>query len=100
MTLSQFEKAIQKYRPEIHFRQAGSGDVVGIFAGSSYLLRINKGEIPLYTYRQPYYEKHSHALKKLGEKHRGRMQALGMLVNMRWLTSRQAQAIMWGSDEA
>jgi hypothetical protein len=38
--------------PDIRIRQAGYGDVAGIFQGSSYLCRLNKGELNLYNWRE------------------------------------------------
>lgn len=86
MRLIDFEKAIQKYAPGIRFRYAGWGDVVGVFHNNDYLFRLNKGELSLLGYT------------KFPHKKRGRMQALQMLVNMRWLNSLQAQKICWGLE--
>ena len=88
MTLQTFEKLIQAYEPRFRIRQAGYGDIVGCFLGNDYLLRLNKGDIPLYSWRD-----------KLGKRKRGRMQALGIMVNHRILTQQQAQKIMWGYHE-
>ena len=97
MTLRAFESAIKKYIPNFHIREAGYGDVVGAFVGSDYLFRLNKGEQHLMSFKKDYVYKEHGVVKS--NRRRGRMQALQMLVNMRWLNSRQAQAIMWGINE-
>lgn len=107
MTLRDFERRLQKYIPRLYIRESWMADVAAIFVGYQYLVRINKGEQQLYTWRTKpkitmedmyFHQKHGQQLP-LGAKHRGRMQALDMLVNMRWLTTRQAQEIMWGLDD-
>lgn len=105
MTLRRFEKALQKYNPTLRIREAGYGDVAGIYSNNDYVIRINKGEQPLYSwstetvrgYRKPFSVDREPIVVK--DRHRGRMQALALLVNYRHLTQRQAQAIMWGIDE-
>lgn len=104
MTLRAFEQALQKKNPKLRIREAGYGDIAGIYAGETYLLRVNKGEIPLYSwsreiiqgYRKPFSVDREPIVIK--ERHRGRMQALALLVNYRHLTQRQAQEIMWGAE--
>lgn len=89
MRLADFEHSLQKINPDLRIRYRGDSkytqDVAGVFYRDSYLLRLSKPDIQLYTYR-----------RKNGKKVRGRMQALFMLRNMGWITTRQAQEIMWG----
>ena len=103
MTLQKLEQAIKKYVPDIWFRQAGYGDIVGVYKGSDYLFRLSKGDVPLYTWRAEVkksdYQRYAEATGRQtyqGQKKRGRMQALQLLVTMRFLSSRQAQQIMCG----
>lgn len=103
MTLAQLQSRLEKYIPNVRVRQGGYADVASIYAGNQYLVRLNKGELHLYNWRgfvKVTDEDRMLALKgralPRGGKHRGRMQALNMLVNMRWLNARQAQRVMWG----
>jgi hypothetical protein len=103
MTLQQLQSSLSRYIPNVRVRQGGYADVAAVFQGSSYLLRLNKGEQHLYNWRESiivtdedrYLLGKGRAIPK-GPKHRGRMQMLAMLVNMRWLNARQAQRVMWG----
>lgn len=103
MTLNQFQNRVGKYIKNFRVRQGGYADVAGLFEGSSYLIRLNKGEQQLYNWRETivvtdedrYLAKQGRAIPR-GPKHRGYMQALSMLVNMRLITAREAQKIMWG----
>ena len=94
MTLNDFEQRIRKYSPSIRIRQ-GQGDVAGVFDGSSYLFRLNKGEIPVFSWKKEVIEGKQPTMKDgiLREepivkkyRKRGRMQALHLLVNYRYLT--------------
>lgn len=104
MTLSKLEKSIKKFIPQFNFRQAGYGDVVGCFLGNEYLIRMSKGDVPIYTYRirpniskeQEQWERMHNRQADRGVKKRGRMQLLFWMVNRRLLTHRQAQQILWG----
>ena len=103
MTLAQLQSRLKKYIPNLRIRQGGYADVASIYAGSNYLIRLNKGELHLYNWRESvvitdadkYFALKGQALP-VGAKHRGRMQALNLLINMRWINSRQAQKVMWG----
>jgi len=95
MTLQAFEKAVQNYVPAFHIRQ-GRGDIVGAFVNNNYLFRLNKGELHLMSWRTPTIKTERGIAKS--NRRRGRMQSLQILVNMRWLNSKQAQQIMWGIE--
>lgn len=97
MTLRRFEQAIKKYVPKFRIRESGFGDIVGAFVGDDYLFRLNKGELHLMSFRKSYTYKEHGVVKS--NRRRGRMQALQLLVSMRWLTQRQAQKIMWGVND-
>lgn len=105
MTLRAFERAIQKYTPKLRIRESAYGDIAGVFHNDSYLFRLNKGDLSLlsHTYRTIVsYQPRMQGGKIYEEPvykefpHRGYMTALNLLVNYRYLTSRQAQKIMWG----
>jgi hypothetical protein len=85
MRLHDFEKALKQCFPYLEIRQRNFRNVAGVYDRANYLLRLNKGEISLYSWKDP-----------IGHRHRGRMQALNILVNYRYLTHRQAEKIMWG----
>jgi hypothetical protein len=51
MTLTRFQSLMQEINPLLHIRQRGKGDVVGLYLGHEYLVRMSKGEVPLNGYR-------------------------------------------------
>jgi hypothetical protein len=103
MTTSLFEQQLKKFIPNIRFKRREYSDVLGVYGGPQYLLRLNLGDLPLYTHRLRIVKTTEDRMTELsggqvfdGPRKRGRMQALEMLVRLGRLTTNQAQAIMWG----
>lgn len=106
MTLRHFEAELQKVNPLLRIREGGYGEsIAGLFYGDQYLFRLSKGEIPLMTEKRQIITGMQPRMQhgKIYEEpiykniiHRGRMQALDLLVNYRHITRRQSQEILWG----
>jgi len=108
MRLKDFETQLKKINPNFNIRQRNVADVVGLYLGDNYILRLSKGELHLYNHRVTHtpgiytksdQQKATEAIggqKYGGLKRRGRFQALEMLVRTHLITSRQAQQICWG----
>lgn len=103
MTLDIFEDQLKKYIVGVEIKQRHYGDIAGIYIGDTYLFRLSKGDLPLYTWRERIskdtFQKYAEATGRQiypGRKKRGRMQSLQMLVSMNYLNNTQASEIMWG----
>lgn len=107
MTPQKLQRILTKINPKLRLRRRfdkGGGDVVGVFVGmsgkSGYLLRMNKGDVPLTGHRFKY-----HDPQRLGSYTYGRIQKRGrktvvtLLKNYGWIkTQAQRSAVLWGLE--
>lgn len=85
MTLRKFQFLLQKINPELSLRTKGYGDIVGIFHGDTYILRMNKGEL---------YLNNCHINDSPIK--RGRRQVVDMLHKYGWIKPKDRKELMWG----
>lgn len=96
MTLSQFERNLKKIKPSLHLRQRGQMDVVGLFDGSKYLMRLNRGELNLNGFRMKYFTDSLET--KMGPiQKRGRKTILSTLMRGGYIKNHeQRNLLLWG----
>lgn len=100
MTLHEFERRLKKINPQLHLRQRGYGDIVGIFLGNEYLVRMSRGEVPLNGYREKYIDPATVQMTAGRIMKRGRM-TLTRILEARGLIKgpRDRAILIWGYDE-
>jgi len=85
MTLKRIETLLKKIDPNFNIRQRGDSDVAGVFYKNQYILRLNRGELPLNSYR-------THE----GLKRRGRYQMVRLLIRYGWIKPKHRKMLVWG----
>lgn len=86
MTLGEFDRRLRTIDPKLHLRYRGSEfpDVVGIFRGTDYLMRLSKGELYL------------NGFKSTSRIKRGRRTTVQILSKVLHLTIKQRAYLLWG----
>lgn len=100
MTLQRFLQLAKKANPKLRLRVRGYGDIVALYGGHAYILRMTKGELNLNGYRLqvPNPEDPLHPIQGPIQK-RGRKTVINLLRNHRWITTqKQISSLMWGLD--
>ena len=100
MTLKRFETLLQKISPKLHFRVRRTGDVVGLYAGTSYICRLGKGEIQANGYREAIINPENKIQYIEGNiKKRGRKTIINLLRNYRWVTKvKDRSMLLYGKE--
>lgn len=100
MTLQRFQQLLKQANPKLRLRERGYGDIVALYGGYSYILRMTKGELNLNGWRLqlPNPNDPLHPIQGPIQK-RGRKTVVNLLRNHRWITThKQISSLMWGID--
>ena len=102
MTLSRFAKLLRKANPKLHLKYRGYGDIVALYGGYSYILRLTKGELNFNGYRlqQPNPDDPLHPIQGKIMK-RGRKTIVMLLRSHRWITTKeQVSMLLYGIEKS
>lgn len=96
MTIDQFEVNLKKVNPRLNIKQRGYGDIVAVFDGSKYLIRMSQGEFNLSGYRKKYIM--SDLSTEYGNiEKRGRKTVVRMLQKMNYVNNLEDyKLLLWG----
>ena len=90
MTLQRFEQLLKKVNPRFRVRQKSYGDVVGLYCGPHYILRMTKGELNFNGYRLQIQNPEDPLNPIQGRiMTRGRKTIISILRSHRWVTKRK-----------
>ncbi len=96
MTLTQFQKLLNKIDPRLRIRHKKVGDVNGLFVGISgkggYICRLTKGEFHATGFRMVYTDEEGNQTSRI--KKRGRKTVINLLRNYRWLTNHKQRTML------
>lgn len=96
MTLTQFEKNLRKINLRLRLRSRGYGDIVGLYDGDKYLIRMSKGELNLSGYRKKYLHGNLSVSYGVIQK-RGRKTVVRMLQRMGYVKNlNDYSLLLWG----
>jgi len=96
MTLSQFQKNLKKVNPNLRIRSRGYGDIVGVFDGDRFLIRMSKGEFNLNGYRKKFIRGNLDVVYGNIQK-RGRKTVTRMLQRKGYVNSiKDYRMLLWG----
>lgn len=104
MTLSRFQKLLNKIDPRLKVRTRGQGDAGGVFVGTTgkagYICRLSKGELHLNGFRWALPDPEDKTKMVPGRiKKRGRKTVINLLRNYRWVQNhRQRSMLTWGIE--
>jgi hypothetical protein len=96
MTLQQFEDNLKRVNPRLRLRSRGYGDIIGLYDGDKYLIRMSKGEFNLNGYRKKYI--HDNLSVSFGTiQKRGRKTVVRMLQRMGYIKNlKDYSLLLWG----
>lgn len=95
MTLGQFNKRLKKVHPRLRLKVRSHGDVVGLYGGHAYILRMTKGELNFNGYRlqMPNPEDPLNPIQGPIQK-RGRKTIVNILRSHRWATNHKDRTML------
>lgn len=97
MTLKRFEQLLQKANPRLRIADRAYGDILGLYFGPHYILRMTKGELQMNGYRYQIIDRNNVTQYINGNiQKRGRKHILNILWNHRHITYKQRSQILWG----
>lgn len=104
MVLSRFEQLLQEANPKLHFKRRGNinnrQDVIGLYGGPHYIMRMTNGELQKNGYRYQVVDQNNPMLLVNGNiQKRGRKHLLNVLYNHRWITFWDRTRILYGIDK-
>lgn len=88
MTLKNFARLLKEANPKLHLKVRSYGDIIGLYGGPHYILRMTKGELHMNGYRlqranpdDPFHPIQGNIQK------RGRKTIINILRSHRWVTN-------------
>ena len=94
--MQRFAKLLKKANPKLKLRYRGYGDVVSLYGGYSYILRMTKGEIHQNGYRLQIQNPSDPLHPTQGPiQKRGRKTVINLLKNQRWITTHQQKTMLY-----